>query len=293
MSAYNETSFLRMAYDADGSVVLYNSTNAAPYPDSDGKPHRALIISSALAMLQLNDEDLTTSPYHWASNGASVVIIVLFPEARDIDGLYWNISEWSTTHSAYASANTTNGVDGTWVNTNVAPHIVNSPLSFDHRNRIVSTTLSGYKAVRVYTRVGTASTISVRSLHIYGKIAAGETPDRLLFLDTSNSDAEFTKVLDFGDRERGEEVIRTFKLKNNSSTKTITAVQVTAEDLFLEAGDWYTFSEDGVAYQATLNTIGDILPGATQLVYAKRVIADAATIGPQTGRFKASHTAVT
>ena len=130
------------------------------------------------------------------------------------------------------------------------------------------------------------------TMHFYGVISPGETPDRILFLDTENADAEFTKVLDFGDIPRGQTTTRTFKIKNNSSSKTINTIQVTAEDLYLNAGNWYTFGDDGISYQATF-AVGNLGPGSTKLLYLKQIIPGAETLGLHTGRIKASHASVT
>ena len=67
---------------------------------------------------------------------------------------------------------------------------------------------------------------------------------------------------------------------------------MTAVALYLNAATWYEFGDDGVAYQGTF-AVGNLGPGATQLMYLKQAIPDAESLGLHTGRIEVSHASVT
>ena len=97
-------------------------------------------------------------------------------------------------------------------------------------------------------------------------------------------------MLDFGDIARGQTGIRQVRIRNNSSTYSMDSVTVTAEDLFLNAGDWFTLSLTGSPYSYTSSVvIGNMAPGGTQLVYMKYAVPAGETLSVQAARLKASH----
>lgn len=247
---------------------------------------------------ELNDENINYTAYDvYRLNSAQSTFAFIFPEKREFDGAYINASATNSTcyQTGLTSGDSTNGYDGTWADQSLTAHTRGSLPADEWRTDIDSKAVSNVKAIRI-VQYGTYLSwqhIYIGVIHLYGTISPGETPDRILFLDTANSDAEFSKVLDYAEVPRGQTQTRTIKLKNNSSTKTINTVQLIADDLYLNAGDWYTFSLDDVSYQATLNTIGNLGPGATKLVYVKQSVPDAETLGLQTARLKASHASLT
>ena len=268
-----------MAIDADGTVMLYYDTGVATE-------------LSAGTIALLNNEQSGGFGITFASNWVTAV----FPEPRELDGIFTAIyrSDAYYTPSFGAvdtSGDTTNGIDGTW--NNAIANINDYTTVYNNfRNNITSMAVATEKGVRARFN-GTPNNLDVpAAFHLYGVISPGETPDRILFLDTLAADAVFTKPLDFGDVPRGQTQTRTFKIKNNSATLTINTIQVTAEDLYLNAGGWYEFGDDGISYQATF-AVGNLGPGATKLLYLKQVIPDAETLGVQTGRIKVSHASLT
>lgn len=287
--AFPDSPSRRMAYDADGSVSLESGvTEAEPSPGGHGSDPYV-----AANGVNGNDETQTDFADHNVPGTANGYLIccVIFPEPRELDGMYVQIANFEGGHWVYYSTNTTNGIDGSWTTTGVT--MLTDVGLAEYRNNITSLAFPGVRAIKTLQGVtGTAGTTRMRRLHLYGTISPGETPDRILFLDTLNADAVFTKVLDFGDVPRGQTQTRTFKIKNNSSSLTINTIQVTAEDLFLNAGDWYTFGDDGVNYQATFS-VGNLGPGATKLLHLKQVIPSGETLSVQAGRIKVSHASVT
>ena len=295
MGIYNAAPSRRMAWDSDGSVVLRSeSDNNGTGPSPGGFGSIPWSEASSGERINGNDEDPTSYLRSLVTSGANdghILIAILFPEPRELDAMYINRSGTTVANAwIYYSLDTTNGVDGTWINAGV-PFDTDS--NVDHyRDNITTIGVSGVKGIK--GNIGessTGATFRWRTLHIYGGISPGETPDRIIFLDTEDADNAFTQVLDFEEVPRGQTQTRTFKLKNNSSTKTINTIQITAEDLYLNAGDWYEFSDSG-AFQGTL-AIGNLGPGATQLITLKQIIPDDETLSVQAGRIKITHASVT
>lgn len=289
---FDEAPSRRMAWDADGSVALVTADLngfSAPVGELPGGSYSDL---TGTQKTNFNNESQAANSIT-TNNQKRRWFALLFPEPRELDGIYWSAStaknepngEWVT-----YSLDTTNGIDGAWVNAvQTARYTV---VTSDYRDEITSKAVPSVKGLMAFLDGTIGDDVRWSSFHVYGVISAGETPDRILFLDTENADATFTKVLDFGDVPRGQTTTRTFKIKNNSGSKTINTIQITAEDIWLNAGDWYTFGDNGVDYQATF-AVGNLGPGSTKLLYLKQVIPGAETVGPQAGRIKASHASVT
>lgn len=276
--AYNDAPSRRMAIDADGTVGV--------------NPKLGDLSPTEMANINSEEDGLE------ANAGNASWLALIFPELRELDGIFAATDKADPGSidigAVDSSADTTNGWDGSWTTqiadyTDTGDNLVYTVF----RDNISSLTVSTEKGIKI-TWTGGQSwvTDAVVAMHIYGRISAGETPDRIIFLDPDNSDAQFTKVLDYGDVPRGQTDVRTIKLKNNSTSKTINSVSITAEDLYLNAGTWYEFGDDDVTYQATF-AVGNMTNGATQLIYVKQVIPDAETLGLQTGRIKVSHASVT
>lgn len=280
---YPDAPSRRMAWDTDGTVAVYFDVNVGGTIE---------LIGTEKAFLNFEGADGDRIP--GMSNSKTYMVVLLFPELRELDGVFAvqsNVSQ-NALGVCESSGDTTNGVDGSWV-IQIADLPDNLVTAGFYRTAILSLAVATEAAVRVEVFCYSSSFVSLSTLHVYGTISPGETPDRILFLDTLNSDAEFTKVLDYAEVPRGQTQQRTIKLKNNSSSKTINTIQITAEDLYLNAGAFYTFSVDDVAYQATL-AYGNLGPGATSTpIYVKQSVPDAEQLGLQTGRLKVSHASLT
>lgn len=294
--SYPDAPSRRMAWDGDGTVGLYSQhATGGTGPSGGGFGSVPWTQSSQGAMEAGNDENIATFYRSMQVGGTSdgyVLVCFLFPEKRELDGMYINRNtDANANRWVYKSDDTTNGIDGIWDNTTAGFSTSSSPP--DYRDSITSMAFSSVVAVKGNMgATGTNDLVQWRSIHIYGEISPAETPDRILFLDTENSDAEFTKVLDFGDVPRGQTTTRTFKIINNSASKTINTIQVTAEDLYLNAGDWYEFGNDGISYQGTY-AVGNLANGAEETIYLKQIIPGGETLGVQAGRIKVSHASVT
>lgn len=287
--SYPDNPSRRFAYDEDATVVLVVKSNGSS--SVVGVPPSIPYLNATLGERHdLNDEDYATSYGAGSPTNAVVYVTMLFPEQREIDGIL-HVTDGDTngqSHTAAKSEDTTNGFDGSWVDLALADlHNISWTSDF-YRDNIESQAESN--VIGLMFKVSGIPFSRHRLIHLFGTLTPGGTPDRLIFLDPDNSDAEFTKPLDFGDVPRGQTQVDTFKVKNASSTVSADTVQVTAEDLYLGAGGWYTFSDDNISFSASL-ALGNISASGTVLVYVKQIVPDAQTPGVYVARVKANQAA--
>lgn len=260
----------RMAWDDDGSIGF-------SYPNTGG----VLVEISAQDKVDLNGEDND----QWYVSGSRYVG-VFFPELRDIDGIFIEPKSVNQYSAVDTSADTTNGIDGTWTNRianyNDAANVASTFAHYRATGRIESLSVTGARAIRA-NMIGNDQTFGY---HVYGNISSGQTPDRLLFVDDS-SGLEFTLPLDYEDVPRGMAVDNVFKVKNNSSTLQANTVQLTAEALKFGSGAWYTFSSGG-AFQATLNIGNLTATSSSSTITLRQIISTTAAVGLHAGRIQLS-----
>ncbi len=289
--AYPNVPKRRMAYDDDGSVNLISTGTDAGLAQGLGPISTPYSNATTVQQENVNDEDLTSQNSVGVAFG-SLHYTILFPEKREVDGLYIAIGTVPSSSWSDWSDDTTNGLDGTWNDFSV--NGAASEPADGYRDNIVSKALSNILAVRHFQGRDQASagTHAHKTIHFYGTITPGETPDRLLFLDPDDSDNEFTLPLDYGDVPRGQTSTDTFKVRNNSGSLTANGIQVTGADLSGGSGSWYTYSDDDITYVATL-ALGNISPGGTQLVHIKQIIPDAQVPAVHAARTKLNVTSWT
>ena len=192
--------------------------------------------------------------------------------------------------SVAGSADSTNGLDGTWINATLPNGSVPVNMIDDDvwRDSIQPCTFSeAIKVLRVryfssYGGIG-GSRVYIYALHIYGVKAAGEVPDDILFLDDDASgDPEFIRDLDFGDRPEGTTVTHRIKLLNSSTTKiannlTLSLIDVDFSFSMDEGATWVTGATiTSLAAQGVSNSIliKNTIPPPTQM------------LGPRAPRFE-------
>lgn len=268
----------RMLYDRDGTVGLNIATGYAS------------IVSqlSAATLLALNDETSTNAV---TGNG----ICLIFPQLRDIRGMLIRYLETGTGSSPSISgtqwsANTTNGIDGTWAAVaTIGAYGAGDPVQY--RQSIQSVTLNGVKGLR-WAQGGGGATITYRTVHLYGSLTAGETPDRIRMwhptLDEPLDDltSADSAHLDWGDTARGTTADKTFRIKNNSATLTANSVDVSVNvptDTSPTVASQHTLSNGG-AFAASVN-IGNLTPGQiSSVITLRRTTASNATLSLWTAR---------
>lgn len=261
----------RMAYDRDGTQVFKIDAGNG-------------VTAASLATIQaLNDESGTgINTYLSVSSSGSLVFI--FPELRDVDGFFQSSSGsfQPSTCTVSVSADTTNGVDGTWTTINSALPL-NVPASPAYRTGIVSTSSLAMKAFKIRCATGSSGQWTPVSVHLFGKPSAGQNPDRLILWHPTLDQRVGAAYFDWGDvRQSSAATVRTFRVKNNSSTKTANGVSV-AFDVLTDASPTllagqHALSLDGSSFSSTV-TIGALAPGAISgTVTIRRTIASTAAL---------------
>jgi len=272
--AYPDVPGRRMGWDSDGTVCVWRRLNVAQLTEA-----------TASQRAELNDED----DVNVVAQSSAWHVYFIFPEQREVDGIYVKIGAYTNAIGDVGiSADTTNGLDGAW-STLISdyPDSTNPPGYPGYRENIVSTAGSNARGLYVYFQ----RDLWLRAVHLYGEISPGQTPDRLLFIDESTG-LEFQLPKDYGDVPRGSARDFQMRLKNNSTVAgnnvTLNNIQLTAEDLFLGSGAWYTFSVGGSAFAGTVQIASLAPEAASQLIVCRQVIPVDETLGPHAGRAKAT-----
>lgn len=281
--SWNDVPGRRMVHHKDGTILLrFVEKTATPGPAGSATEYTQTVTHDALT----DHKTGNISNFGAGSTPGTFIACFIFPQLRDIDGFYWSAHIESTdTIAISTSADTTNGVDGTWVNhfnlnsgTNTIAD-VSGPVIPGYRSaEIESVTYTGKRSIAfILTENSSTDALYHQEIHIYGKISSGETPDRLIFIDEGTS-LEFTKPKDYGDVPRGSARDFDFRVKNNSTTGgnnlTANGVAIATKDYFLGSNSWYTYDDGGTGgFQASL-TIGNLAPQADSGVITARQIVD-------------------
>lgn len=279
-SSYPDMPSRRHAYHDDGSV-FHGFRHGSHFPAATLGYFPPVVFTAFTAQqaADANDENPASLISGTGGGGAGAVMAqVLFPERREIDGYYWNGFATYADWIAY-STDTQSGRDGTWLALGSQVFYEGADTFEDYRSRINTTALSNVRGITGYVDAGGAGSFcAIKSLHLYGTISAGETPDRLLWIDDV-TDLEFTLPLDYGDIPRGSAEDYAVYLTNNSASLTANSVQLTVEDTFLDMATWFTMSEGG-AFQSTLPLAAAIGPAANSpVITVRRNTPDAASTG--------------
>lgn len=271
--SYPDVPSRRMAYDGDGSVFLFRRTETASYPWQEVSDDNTALINSENSAQALTGFDPAGQ-----FNNHNGELALIFPELREIDGLFFQTNKGTANFitAVDASTDTTNGFDGTFSSV-IANYTDVADVIDSWRDNITSLAESNRRALRINFLGYKGANMSFRMLHIYGEISAGETPDRLLWFD-DNTGLEFTADVDYGFTPRGGSEDIDIRLRNNSAGLTANTVQYTAEDLYQDAAAWFTATlPGGSTFQAT-QQIASIAPATTTGVIVLRRI----TPGDQT-----------
>lgn len=240
----------RMAFDRDGTV------------GATINPSLVITQMTGTEMSTINDESNSSAVTAYLG-GTKFVFI--FPEKRDLDGYFIASTgaSGSTIGPIEVSTNSTNGVDGTWTQIQ-ANYTQNDGTQW--RTQIRSATALAIKAVRFVVTTG-IDVIALRAVHLYGEIAPGENPNRLILWHPTLNQRIGPAYFDWGDVPRSSSADKTFRVKNNSSTLTANSIRVAQEILTDASGGspsvvgQHTLSTDGTTFVAQVN-VGNLAPGA-------------------------------
>lgn len=280
--SYPDVPSRRMALDADGSIFLY------------GRSIDVMREANAAERASLNSEEHVSSAVDLSTHGpGDYETGWLFPELRELDGVFIVVDDGADANEVRdveSSGDTTNLRDGSW-GTEVADYTANEADTYArYRDDITSLASSSKRGIRYLKFASTSAghTEDLQSFMVYGEIAAGETPDRLLWVD-NDTGSEFGLPIDYGDIPRGSAEEREVLLRNNSGSLTAAAVQITAGNLYLDSDSWYTFKEAAGSYQGTLPLSSSIGAGSDSPVLTiRRNTPDDETTGLHAARAFAS-----
>lgn len=266
----------RIAYDNDGTVVYHRITGASLSAEE---------VQATLIEWQDNDYVGAGTAL---DNGSAWTTYLFMPERREVTAIYAEAEERNgprVVTTVQGSNDTANGLDGTWETASLpagVPPAGTSPSDL-WRTGIKAISFTGTKkTVRVNwsgTTGGTSGQVIV--LHLYGEKDATWTPHDLVFIDHDTTPgAAFQSPEDFGDRPLGTSVVREFRIKNVSATRTATNVNLQCND-----SDFTIASAPGGPWVVTI-VIPSLGPGveSATLYLRNTTPAPGATLGPRFAR---------
>jgi hypothetical protein len=228
--------------------------------------------SSQAERALLNNEDNVNGHSQPNTNG-TFGYWVIFPELREIDGA---VAFWGSTSGMYARGDSTitNPFASGWAQSIASGSTPDGGLTPDDRYRdvIVSMAESSRRGVACFKTDGGGN--KLRAWHIYGEISAGETPDKIIWIDEGTG-LDFALPIDYGDVPRGSSEDFEVRLRNDSATLTANTVQYTAESLHLGAAGWFTFTLPGGSSYAATQQIASISAATTSGIINIRRITPA------------------
>ena len=272
----------RMPYDTDGTTVIQFDTEPVMGENQ---------VTPAGAVLQGWQSDDFTPGGYVAGQGTGITTVLLFPEQREVVGIFFAFLGKGAGNPVVlkGSADSTNGLDGTWEQAILTGPPTGAPTKTDDWRGIVGAVsfTGAKKVIRLeLARTGGIFTdgTQVESLHVYGEKAAGQTVDDIIFLDADGGGAEYTADEDFGDRALGSTVIRQFKVKNDSGTKTANAVNLQCNDTD------FAISDNAAGPWVATYDIASLAPGASSvMLYTRNTTPGAgAVLGPRHNRIVAT-----
>lgn len=272
--SYPDSPSWRMAIDRDGTQgYQISETNVVTQ-----------LSAAQMQMLANEADDYVVG----ASNAANGYLMLIFPEARDIDGFFVDVDAPSELYpvswAMEVSADTTNGLDGTW--TQIASGTAAAggvdAVSPAYRT-VVSTTQLAQRAIRVRRSVaGTSGEMRIAAFHVFGEPSPGENPDRLALWHPTLDERVTPAYFDWGNVPRSSSGDLLFRVKNLSSTLTASSVRVAMETLTdgtPSVPGQHSLSFGGGSFLAQV-TIGDLAPGATSgQVTLRRITPSNAQLG--------------
>lgn len=273
----------RMPYDNDGTVVYTTTDNQN---SASFALHTPNLVLTQTQMQELQDTDQATvmAELSTGSDG-SAALWWFFPEQREVTGAIF-IHQGGPDSTAMGGSNdSTNGIDGTWEtpSTPSGSPFQNYSAVDQWRNAIRPISFTGpkrnFRAILALNSSGAANATWYLA-HVYGEKGAGQTPDDVIYIDHDTTPGvEYASPEDFGDQPLGTTVVRQFRLKNTSATKTANAIDVQCND------SDFAISTDGVTWVVTIN-IASLGPGAQSATMYVRCTTPAPgnLLGPRFGR---------
>jgi hypothetical protein len=257
----------RIAYDADGSLVYVgnNITGAAA-------------AQSGPTLLEWQDNDFVNAGSDGAG-GSEGRFFFFFPHQSEVTGIYARSAGTGVAISSVTGSNdTTDGMDGTWETASLPSGVPGYVDAFSWRSGIKPVSFTGPKKnVRVHVPGGGGGQV-MSICHLYGEVAGGQMAHDLIFIDQDNGGGPipYPSVEDFGGQPLGTTVVRQFRVKNTSASRTATNVNIQLNDAD------FAISTDNLNWVVTIN-IASLGPGVESATYYVRSTTPApgAALGPR------------
>jgi hypothetical protein len=279
---YTAFSDRRMPWDNDGTVLLlYDDYPLIGANQAYPSGANCLALNGYTGPNVGHDGTTMSWPTH----------VLFFPEQREVTAMWYSasagIASGISVQDVKGSNDTVNGVDGTWETASYTPPagVRHAPMiSWDQwRSEIFPISFTGGKrTIRLRTHAvnpgGGGNQLSF--LHVYGEKVAGQTPDDVIYINHDDTPGvEYTAPEDFGDQPLGTTVVRQFRVKNASATKTANTVNIQCND------SDFAISTDNVNWVATIN-IASLAAGAQSATMYVRCTTPAAgnALGPRFAR---------
>lgn len=254
----------RMAWDRDGTTMYRMSPSTMTPVD---------VPPSDMAKLNNEGPDFVDFENQYA--------LIIFPELRDLDGIFVQHTENSSSRTLQVSADTTNGVDGVWTTVTPDAFHFTGPVKPNYRLQILSETVLAIRALRFL--VGPNDFFSdgrIESIHLYGEPAPGQNLKRLEIWHPTLDERVPPGYFDWGDTPRGSTDDRQFRVKNLSPTMTANSIRVYLDaltDTVPSVPGQHLISQGG-SYLAQQN-IGSLAPDSISTpLTMRRITASNATL---------------
>ncbi len=280
----------KMSYDIDGTIVMYRGGTGGLTPDWGLGPASFM---TANQMAEFNDCDYADTGIGefsrgdvWGADMCPCYVYLFLPEQRVFTAYsigYTGAAQGQPFYPIVQGSNDSgNGVDGNWESATLTQgYTVTSsdgwrtwyPLTFSGPKQVIRFTLSGHYG----GAWNTGTNWYWVYLHLYGHKYTGQTPDDIVFIDTSDN-LEWDLDIDFGDVPYLSNLVKSFKIKNTSSTKTANNIALACNDAD------FTISGDGVNYGTSIN-VASLAAGVSSSTYYVKCNPAVLTLpGPRASR---------
>ena len=288
--------------DVPGPRIPYDRNLGAVLHAGVGTPGSSFVqytYTTAAQLATVNDESNTVA--RLTNTGGIQFAALLLHEACDVVGYLIRASAAGVAFpcSILTSVDTTDGLNGTWVERVVSPA---PQLASDSQGALRSVNVVNWTNVRG-VRLQAAGNVSsdgyLSTFHLYGTptaAALSAQPHRLRLWHPTLDQPLGGADLDLGDLKQGVTGIKSFRVKNASTTQSANTVSLSREvltDAAMAAIAEYNVNFNGGAYGTTA-TVGTLAPGAISAVCnIRRVVGAAAAVQPMQVRLIAAATSWT
>jgi len=271
---YPEIPDHKFAYDVDGTVVLHISPQMTIISTLSQAQKIGLLTNETAATINADQGD-------W--------FVFIFPELRNIVGVFVGTAGHVRTDTIETSTNTSNGIDGDWVNqgnydysTDSTPH--------SRRTNIHIVDFQGVQAIRIRRPTSGSNSSRLSGIDLYGNVHDIENTTKLRVWHPTDNEEVPGSWFDYGDIPRTADQTKQFRIKNNSGSLSASNISLNLDglpDVSPSLVGQFQLSIDNTNFVDNLS-IGDLGPGEiSDVLYARLQVAPDASLGLQQARMSA------